>query len=313
MAPVQVNVENFARAETHRMFMAILAEAGGLNRWGHNRIPTPIDRQTVIRMNRDTLYSFAVVDVSEGATVTLPDPGERYLSAMAVNEEHYVNAVLHDPGEHRLDAEQLGTEYVLLGARILVDPRDPGDLEAVSKLQDSLGIEAGAARAPAFPEYDAASLDATRNALLELGRGLTRFDRAFGTAAEVDPVRHLIATAAGWGGLPESEARYAAVDPRLPVGEYSLHVGDVPVDGFWSISVYNADGFFEQNELDAYSVNSVTAEREPDGSVIVNFGGCGAGRVNCLPIAEGWNYTVRMYRPRREILDGSWTFPTLGA
>jgi hypothetical protein len=26
---------------------------------------------------------------------------------------------------------------------------------------------------------------------------------------------------------------------------------------------------------------------------------------------EGWNYTVRMYRPGPEILDGSWTFPAL--
>ena len=30
---------------------------------------------------------------------------------------------------------------------------------------------------------------------------------------------------------------------------------------------------------------------------------------NLLPIVEGWNYAVRLYRPRPEILDGSWTFP----
>ena len=29
----------------------------------------------------------------------------------------------------------------------------------------------------------------------------------------------------------------------------------------------------------------------------------------CLPIVEGWNYTVRLYRPRAEILDGSWKCP----
>ena len=42
-------------------------------------------------------------------------------------------------------------------------------------------------------------------------------------------------------------------------GEYRLTVRDVPVDGFWSISVYNADGFFEPNERGAYSVNNITA------------------------------------------------------
>jgi hypothetical protein len=56
-------------------------------------------------------------------------------------------------------------------------------------------------------------------------------------------------------------------------------------------------------------VNSVTAQRAPDGSVSVHFGGCGDGRANCLPITEGWSYAIRLYLPRAEILDGSWTFP----
>src|SRR4026208_1121061 len=30
---------------------------------------------------------------------------------------------------------------------------------------------------------------------------------------------------------------------------------------------------------------------------------------NCIPIVKGWNYTVRLYRPRPEILDGTWKFP----
>ena len=93
------------------------------------------------------------------------------------------------------------------------------------------------------------------------------------------------------------------------MGEYSLTVRDVPVDGFWSISLYNRDGFFEANERNAYSVNNLTATPNADGSVTVNFGGCDGDRPNCLPIMEGWNYTVRMYRPRREVLDGSWTVP----
>ena len=30
-----------------------------------------------------------------------------------------------------------------------------------------------------------------------------------------------------------------------------------------------------------------------------------------IPIMDGWNYVVRLYRPRAEILDGSWTFPSI--
>jgi hypothetical protein len=90
---------------------------------------------------------------------------------------------------------------------------------------------------------------------------------------------------------------------------HKLNVKDVPVDGFWSISLYNPDGYFQKNPLDAYSLNNITAKRGGDGSVAVQFGGCDGKIPNCLPIMAGWNYTVRLYRPRAEILDGTWKFP----
>src|SRR5262245_15788163 len=102
-----VNVDNFARAESNRMFAALLTESGGINQWMHNRVPTPIDDQPVIRQNRDTLYSAAIVDAREGFTLTMPDAGERYVSAMLVNQDHYVTAVLHEAGEHHVTFDQL--------------------------------------------------------------------------------------------------------------------------------------------------------------------------------------------------------------
>jgi hypothetical protein len=134
----------------------------------------------------------------------------------------------------------------------------------------------------------------------------------FGPREAVNPVRHFLGTAFGWGGLPEEQAFYLNVEPGLDVGEYKIEVpAEVPVDAFWSVSLYNAAGFFEENALGAYNVNSVTAERNEDGSVTVHLGGCDDDRVNCLPIMDGWNYVVRLYRPRPEILDGSWAFPSV--
>ena len=316
MAGELVTVDNFVRAETNRMFAGRPPFAvGKINTWHHAREPTRIDAQGVIRMNRDTLYSSAVVDIDERAVVTIPDAGDRYLSVAVVNQDHYVNAIFHEPGDHGLTIEELETPYVAVVARILVDPRDPQDAALVNALQDRLELQAGSARPFVMPEYDAESFDRTRGALLELARGGFGGSSAFGRRGEVDPVHHLIGTAAGWGGLPPAEASYVGVDPNLPGdGEYTLTVPrDVPVDGFWSISVYNADGFFEPNHLNAYSVNNITAVRNDDGSVSVNFGGCGVDRPNCIPIVDGWNYTVRMYRPRAEVLDGSWSFPTIDA
>ena len=309
MGGIQVSVDNFARAETDRMFASLQADAGGVNVLKHNRVPTPVDHQPVIRMNRDTLYSVAVADISDGATVTIPDGGDRYVSVMVVNQDHYINRILHQPGEHRLTVEEFDTPWVLVGARVLVDPNDDDDVAAVNALQDQFRLDAASSKPFESPGYDAASLDATRTALLELAKHLSGFDHAFGAKSDVDPVHHLLGTAAGWGGLPDQEASYISVEPGLPVGEYTLTVKDVPVDGFWSISLYNANGFFEPNNRNAYSVNNLTATPNDDGSVTVHFGEGGDDRPNCLPIVEGWNYTVRLYRPRPEVLDGSWTFP----
>jgi hypothetical protein len=309
---IHVNVDNFARAETHRMMAGLQRDSGGINRFEHNRAPASVDKQTVIRMNRDTLYSFAVVDLSAGTALTLPEAGERYLSVMVVNEDHYINQVFHDAGRYELTAEEFASEYVVVAARTLVDPHDPDDLAAVTAVQDKLLLDAASARAFVMPEYDNGSLDRTRTALLSLASGMSAFEATFGRKSEVNPVHHLIGTAAGWGGLPDSEASYIGVSPGLPIGEYELTVGaDVPVDGFWSISVYNAEGYFEPNDRGAYSVNNITAAHNDDGSVTVRFGGDGDPERNSLPITDGWNYLVRLYRPRPEILTGAWTFPTL--
>ncbi|MCS5730337.1 DUF1254 domain-containing protein [Herbiconiux moechotypicola] len=310
---ITVNSDNFVRAETARMFHDLQRDAGGVNLFSHNRTPAAIDAQTVIRLNRDTLYSFAVVDLAEGATLTVPEHGDRYLSVMIVDEDHLIHRTYHDAGSYPLSAAEHGTRYVTVAARVLVDPNDPADLAAVHAVQDGLLIEAVSSDPFVLDDYDTESFDETRSALLTLASRLTGYTRMFGSADEVDPVRHLIGTAAGWGGLPTSEAVYVGANPRLAPGRYELTVRDVPVDGFWSISVYNAAGFFEPNASSAYTINDITAVKNDDGSVTVRFGDFPEGTPNVIPTPEGWNYLVRLYRPHPEILDGSWSFPVLGA
>jgi hypothetical protein len=311
-APIHVNVDNFVRAETASQMDRILKTmAGGkVNTWVHIRTPTPLDKQTVIRMNRDTIYSAAVIDISKGATLAIPETGDRYLSIMVVNEDHYINKVYHDAGTYELTMKEFHTPYVVLAARILVNSSDPADIKEVNALQDKLTIKAASAKPYKHPNYDQVSYKNTHSALLELARGLTDFKGAFGRKTDVNPVRHLIGTASGWGGLPEHEATYLNVEPDLPVGAYQLTVKDVPVDAFWSISLYNRDGYFQENKYNAYSVNNISGTPNKDGSFTIHFGG-DPESVNYLPIMEGWNYIVRLYQPRKEILDGTWTFPAV--
>lgn len=308
---VKVNVDNFARAETAAQFNRTLEYVNGeVNKFVHIRVPQPLDKQSVIRMNRDTLYSGAIVDISKGATLTIPETNGRYLSAMVVNEDHYVNHVYHAPGTHKLTMDKFDTPYVSIAIRTLTDASDPADIKKANTIQDGITIKAESAKPYTHPAYDQSSYKATYEALLELGKGVPDARATFGKKEDVDPVRHLLGTAWGWGGLPEEEAYYLNVEPNLPVAAYQLTVKDVPVDAFWSISLYNKDGYFQENEYNAYRVNSVTATPNKDGSFTIHFGG-DPKSANYLHLTDGWNYTVRLYQPRKEILDGTWTFPSV--
>ena len=162
-----------------------------------------------------------------------------------------------------------------------------------------------------FRTRDQASLKEIRDALLVLANHTDGFKHAFGTKDQVNPIKHLIGTAAGWGGNPDKDATYigAAVPKNDGKIVYKLHVTEVPADAFWSVSVYDAAGYFEKNPYNAYSLNNITAKKDPDGAITIQFGGCEGKIPNCLPIMPSWNYTVRLYRPRTEILTGKWKFP----
>ena len=307
--PVIVNVDNFVRAETAVNFNKTLKLTNGeVNKLFHFREPMPLDDPTVIRSNRDTLYSGAIVDISKGATLTIPETNGRYVSVMVVNEDHYLNKMYHGQGTYKLTMDEFDTPYVNVTIRTLVDASDPEDVKQVRAIQDGMVLQANSARPYTHPQYDQASYEAAYKAVIELSRFLPDTKRTFGKKEDVSEVRHMLGTAMGWGGLPEHEAYYLTIEPNLPVGAYELTVKDVPVDAFWSISLYNKDGYFQENEYNAYSVNSITGTPNEDGSFTVHFGG-DPESVNYLYIMEGWNYSVRLYQPRKEILEGQWTFP----
>src|SRR5262245_32695983 len=89
---VPVTVDNFVRAESDLYFAGAITDYG-FGKFGFDREPTPIDQQTVIRMNRDTLYGGALFDLDAGpVTATLPDSGKRFMSMQIINEDEYTAA-----------------------------------------------------------------------------------------------------------------------------------------------------------------------------------------------------------------------------
>jgi hypothetical protein len=308
---IPVTADNFIRAESDLYFGNVIKD-NGFGQFTHKREPSPIDQQTVIRMNRDTLYSGAVFDLDAGpVTITLPDSGKRFMSMQVFDEDEYVVEVLYGAGSHTYSKDKIGTRYAMVAIRTLVDPSNPDDLKQVHALQDAIKVEQKSTGRFEAPNWDQESQKKVRGALLTLGATLPDMKHAFGAKGQVDPVRRLIGAAAAWGGNPDKEATYLNITPSQNDGKtvYRLAVKDVPVDAFWSVIVYNAEGYIPKNEHNVYSLNSITAKKDADGSVTIQFGGFDGKTPNCIPIVPGWNYMVRLYRPRAEILNGTWTFP----
>ena len=84
-----VTWDNFIRAESDKYFKSYVGN-GAFGKFFHIRKPTPIDKQDVVRMNRDTIYSIAIFDLTTQVTITKPDTGDRFQSLMVVNQDEYV-------------------------------------------------------------------------------------------------------------------------------------------------------------------------------------------------------------------------------
>jgi hypothetical protein len=308
-----VNVSNFVRAETDHMFRTNMKMAGiKIGTVVHLRAPTTPDNQPVIRMNQDTLYSATVLDLSRPVKVTLPEVGGRYMSMQVLNQDHYM-FVESKPGTYELTEEEVGTRFAYVTIRTFVDILDPDDLDKAHAAQDAIRIAGGGNGPFEAPDWNTDKLAVARKALSDLATLGFDATYAFGRKEEVRPVDYLVGAAAGWGGLPQSAAMYniESVDKNDGQTPHAVTVKDVPVDAFWSVTVYNADGYLEANDRNVNSYNNISAQPNDDGSYTIHFGGCDDGRVNCIPITPGWNYAIRMYQPRKEILDGSWTFPKI--
>lgn len=312
-AAERVNVGNFVRAETDRVFRQSMEEQGvGIGEIVHLREPASVESRIIARATRDMLLSTVVLDLSEPVSVTLPYAGGRYQSMQVINQDHF-SFVEAGPGDFVLTRDTVGTRFAMVVFRTFVDWRNPDDIQAAHAAQDALEISGGGPGPFEAPDWDADDLALIRDALNHIASlGFDPF-YAFGLEVETRPVDHLVGAAAGWGGLRATAVYYAvgsvaANDGTTP---HEVTVGNVPVDGFWSVTVYDADGFLVSPEPGDSSYSNITADPNDDGSITVSFGGCEDGRSNCLTISPGWTYTVRFYEPQPDIVLGRWTFPEI--
>ena len=307
--PVKVTAHDYVRAESDFQMRGYIKKFNCFGKFHHSRKPYDVNNQVTVRGNRDTLYSFGVWDLTSPVTVTLPDPKGRYQSIMIVSQDHSIWG-LYGPRTGTLTEEKVGTRYALLTVRTFADPNDEQDMKEAYRLQDAVGVEQADIGRFEVPDWNKDEVETMRDTINVVASTVTDSSRLFGMKEELDPVYWMLGAALGWGGLPAEAATYAVVFPEKNDGQtaYTLTAKDVPVDAFWSVTLYDDKGWMPVNKYNAYSFNNVTAAKNEDGSITIHFGG-DPRQPNFLPIVPGWNYIVRMYRPREEVLNGTWVFP----
>jgi hypothetical protein len=306
---VQVTADNYVRAESDFQMKGYIENFNCFGKFSHSRKPYDVDNQVTVRGNRDTLYSFGVFDLRSPLTITLPDTKGRYQSLMIVSQDHSIWG-LYGPKKGTLTEDKVGTRYVLLTVRTFADPNDEKDMKAAYRLQDAVGVEQADIGKFEVPNWKKEEVEKMRETINVVASTVTDSSRMFGKKEELDPVYWMLGAALGWGGLPAEAASYVNVFPEKNDGKTpdTLTAKDVPVDAFWSVTLYDDKGWMPVNKYNAYSFNNVTAKKNKDGSITMHFGG-DPKQPNFLPILPGWNYIVRLYQPKKEILDGTWKFP----
>lgn len=303
-----VTQSTYIRAETDRTFQNIAAQAGGVNRWFYIRKPTPLDQQTVVRMNRDTLYSASIVDTSKGATVTVPKmPTGRLMSVLLVDNDHYAPAVYYDAGTYTLPRD---TKYLAVVVRTqVIDPNDPAEIALVNKLQDSVIVKANSADPlPPF-KWDMTSLKTLTAQYEKEAATYPSYKGMMGPRGKVNEQTRHLAAAAAWGLNPEWDATYLNYNGGFDASACRAATYRVPENkAFWSITVYGADGYMRN---DRNIVNSSNVKLDRDGKFTVYFGSeaqCGS-RPNRVDVTDGWNFLMRIYRPGASVLNGTYRLP----
>lgn len=309
---VPVTVENYVRAEGDAGLVSYKNNLGCYGKLVHQREFYSVDNQLTVRVNRDTYYSFGVFDLTSPVSITMPESGDRFQSLMLINQDHSIPPAIYEAGKYVFTQEEIGTRYLSVVIRTFSDANDPADIKKAHKLQDQIKVEQENMGSLEVPNWNLESLKTMKDAINVLANSMSNTRGFFGEKDKLDPIKHLMGTAYGYGGNPDADAQYFGIIPEKNDGKtaYSLAVKDVPVDGFWSLIVYNAEGYMEKNEYNAYSINNISALKNKDGSFTINFGG-DPEQDNYLYIVDGWSYMVRLYQPREEILDGTWEFPKL--
>lgn len=318
---VSVTKDNFAFAMTD-LAMQKEFEQGANNAWNHHRKPMPLDEQPAPLMNRDTEYSFAILDGQGDVAITLPQNDGRYMSLHVMNHDHTTYKVFYGPGRYVIPASK-SSDFFYANVRMQVNPKDPADIKKVNDYQDQLKIEFLNDYKPRtfkVTNWNMDEFNKVRNHYVELAQK----EGVKGTMGTTDNPVSLEArnrgVAIATGLLPDKDAVYLTAKHEAQKGKTYKATFNVPelADpklGFYSVTIYGDDQYLKTDEGSTISNSEI--KLNPDGKTFdlyfvpqEEFGKGKHSNELIIPTEPFWTCT-RVYMPGKSILDGEYKLPEL--
>jgi len=319
--PVIVTEQNFARAMTD-LAMQKEVEQGGKNTWHHHRKTMALSEQPAPLMNRDTVYSFAVLDGGGDVAITLPENDGRYMSLHVMNHDHVTYKVFYGPGRYVIPASET-TDFFYANVRMQINDKDPEDVKKVNQYQDELKIEY-------LDGYQPKDFEVTNWDMTSFGKvreGYVAEAQKEGVKGTMGTVEHPVSlearnrgVAIATGLLPDKDAVYLTDKHDVEMGKSYKATYSVPelVDpklGFYSVTVYGDDQYLKTDE--GSTISNTDLKLNPDGKSFdiyyvpeSEFGKNSHANELIIPTAPFWT-AFRVYMPGNSVVDGTYQTPKL--
>ena len=317
-AAMSVTDENYAFVMSDLAMQAEYQQGASNTSWHHHRSPIALDAQPAPMMNRDTLYSFSVIDGGADVTITLPETNGRYQSLHVWNHDHVTYKVFYGAGSHVVPAE-FSTDFFVANVRTQIDSKSADDVVEANGLQDSLSVE--------FPEgYEPKEFQPTKWNMDEFEKihpkyvAIAEEEGVTGTMGWVDNEVSLEDRNRGvsiaLGLLPDSEAVYLTAKYTAQAGEtlkatYAIPEQVDPELGFYSITIYGDDQYLKTDQGSTISNTEIVLNDDGKSFDIYYVPEAEFGQNTnelIIPTEEFW-INFRIYLPAESVQNGEFVLP----
>jgi hypothetical protein len=294
---LMVDRSNYQEAEVGRNFTKWAAR-GANNKLMHMTDVTPSGPAPTVRMNRDTLYSAAILDTSTGtASITLPEV-DLYQSVLMVDTDGYARDFVLEPGTHMIADD---TQFVWALVRTGLEK----GIEEARRVQAMVTVQGMGGSTYSAPDFDEDSLAKVTRLLIDESIAEDDGDLYYGNyPGQVDETQRLRSTAAGFGGMNGTNMYkfVEAVDNNICM---QSTFPDPNADEFFSFTLYDTAGYLMDGNT---IVNSRDMTANEDGTYTVSIN-CGDDAINNISAAadvETIGYAWRVYGASEEVENRSW-------